>query len=72
MISSTVTNANDRSTRYTRVFLNAAEIGLGAEIIDRSKKIRKVVNSRIVSTITRDTCNFTFLPKQRMRSGFGG
>lgn len=52
VISATVTNANDRSTRKTRVFLNAAEIGLGAEIIDRSKKIRKVVNSRIVSTIT--------------------
>lgn len=52
VISATVTNANDRSTRNTRIFLNAAEIGLGAEIIDRSKKIRKVVNSRIVSTIT--------------------
>lgn len=52
VISATVTNANDRSTKNTRVFLNAAEIGLGAEIIDRSKKIRKVVNSRIVSTIT--------------------
>lgn len=52
VISATVTNANDRSTRNTRIFLNAAEIGLGAEIIERSKKIRKVVNSRIVSTIT--------------------
>jgi diacylglycerol kinase (ATP) len=52
VISATVTNANDRSTRNTRIFLNAAEIGLGAEIIDRSKTIRKVVNSRIVATIT--------------------
>ena len=52
VISATVTNANDRSTRNTRIFLNAAEIGLAAEIIDRSKKIREVVNSRIVSTIT--------------------
>ena len=52
VISATVTNAIDRSTRNTRIFLNAAEIGLGAEIIDRSKTIRKVVNSRIVSTIT--------------------
>ncbi len=25
----------------TRIFLNAAEIGVGAEIIDRSKKIRE-------------------------------
>ncbi len=35
----------------TRIFLNAAEMGVGAEIIDRSKKVRKVVNSKIVSTI---------------------
>lgn len=36
----------------TRIFLNAAEIGVGAEIIDRSKKIRDTVKSRILSTIT--------------------
>jgi diacylglycerol kinase (ATP) len=35
-----------------RIFLNAAEIGVGAEIIDRSKKIRDTVKSRIFSTIT--------------------
>ena len=35
-----------------RIFLNAAEIGVGAEIIDRSKKIRGTVKSRILSTIT--------------------
>jgi diacylglycerol kinase (ATP) len=35
-----------------RIFLNAAEIGVGAEIIDRSKKIRDTVKSRILSTIT--------------------
>jgi diacylglycerol kinase family enzyme len=35
-----------------RIFLNAAEIGVGAEIIDRSKKIRETVKSRILSTIT--------------------
>jgi diacylglycerol kinase (ATP) len=51
VISATVTNPEDHSTVNTRVFLNAAEIGLGAEIIDRSKKVRKIVNSRIVSTI---------------------
>lgn len=49
VIAATVTNA-DRSTS-TRVFLNAAEIGLGAEIIDRSKKVRKAVNSRLLSTV---------------------
>ena len=35
-----------------RIFLNAAEIGVRAEIIDRSKKIRDTVKSRILSTIT--------------------
>ena len=35
-----------------RIFLNAAEIGVGAEIIGRSKKIRDTVKSRILSTIT--------------------
>ena len=50
VISATVTNL-DKSAVTTRVVLNAAEIGLGAEIIDRSKKVRKAVNSRIVSTI---------------------
>lgn len=35
-----------------RIFLNAAEIGVGAEIIDRSKKVRDTVKSRILSTIT--------------------
>jgi diacylglycerol kinase family enzyme len=49
VISATVTGA-DYSTPQRRVFLNAAEIGLGAEIIDRSKKVRKAVNSRILST----------------------
>jgi diacylglycerol kinase (ATP) len=52
VIRATVTDMRDRSTRITRIFLNAAEIGVGAEIIDRSKKVREVVNSRIVSTIT--------------------
>jgi diacylglycerol kinase family enzyme len=36
----------------TRIFLNAAEIGVAAEIIDRSKKIRDKVKSRIVSTVS--------------------
>jgi diacylglycerol kinase (ATP) len=35
-----------------RIFLNAAEIGVGAEIIGRSKKIRDTIKSRILSTIT--------------------
>ncbi|MDP9287881.1 MAG: hypothetical protein M3P08_06740 [Thermoproteota archaeon] len=36
----------------TRIFLNAAEIGVGAEIIDRSKKIRDKIKSRFISTIS--------------------
>ena len=48
----TVTNQEDHSSTISRIFLNAAEMGVAAEIIDRSKKVREVVNSRIVSTIT--------------------
>jgi diacylglycerol kinase (ATP) len=36
----------------TRIFLNAAEIGVGTEIIDRSKRIRDKIKSRIISTIS--------------------
>jgi YegS/Rv2252/BmrU family lipid kinase len=42
----------DRSNITARAFLNAAEIGVGAEIIDRSKRIRDKINSRVISTIT--------------------
>ena len=59
VISATVTNFSndDDKNSYstlapTRIFLNAAEIGFAAEIIDRSKKIRDKVNSRIVSTVS--------------------
>ncbi len=41
------------NSNYTyRIFLNAAEIGLGAEIIDRSKTVRKKISSRLLSTFT--------------------
>jgi diacylglycerol kinase (ATP) len=42
----------DHSMATVRLFLNAAEIGVGAEIIDRSKKIRGKVKSRLISTIS--------------------
>jgi diacylglycerol kinase family enzyme len=49
----TNTNTNVQSKEVkTHLFLNAAEIGVGAEIIDRSKKIRDKVKSRLVSTIS--------------------
>ncbi|HET9807788.1 MAG TPA: diacylglycerol kinase family protein, partial [Nitrososphaeraceae archaeon] len=42
---------NNSKPRYKmRICLNAAEIGIGAEIIDRSKIVREKINSRIVST----------------------
>src|ERR687898_123678 len=41
-----------RSKPVTRIFLNAAELGVAAEIIDRSKKVRNKVKSRLVSTVT--------------------
>lgn len=50
VISATVTQPNKHAVT-ARIILNAAEIGVGAEIIDRSKKMRKVVSNRIVSTL---------------------
>jgi diacylglycerol kinase (ATP) len=63
VISATVTNfpkdddSNGKNNPHskpapTRIFLNAAEIGIGAEIIDRSKKIRDKVKSRVISTVS--------------------
>lgn len=40
------------SKNVFRLFLNAAEIGLGAEIIERGKIVREQVSSRIISTVT--------------------
>src|SRR5215210_1533020 len=51
-IYATVTNKEDPSSTTSRICLNAAEMGVAGEIIERSKKVREVVNSRIVSTIT--------------------
>ncbi len=51
-IYATVTSEGDHSSTITRICLNAAEMGVAGEIIERSKKVREVVNSRIVSTIT--------------------
>ena len=52
VIYATVTSSEDPSSMRSRICLNAAEMGVAGEIIDRSKKVREVVNSRIVSTIT--------------------
>ncbi|MGC2575707.1 MAG: YegS/Rv2252/BmrU family lipid kinase [Candidatus Nitrosopolaris sp.] len=42
----------DHSKTIARLFLNAAELGVGAEIIDRSKEIRGKIKSRLISTIS--------------------
>lgn len=60
VISATVTDFNDHSKTVTRLFLNAAEIGVGAKIIDRSKKIRDKINSRIISTTSSIVCTLPF------------
>jgi diacylglycerol kinase (ATP) len=54
VLTATVTSSEPQSKNsklVTRVFLNAAEIGVGAEIIDRSKKIRTKIKNRLLSTI---------------------
>ena len=54
VLTATVTSSGPQtknSKLVTRVFLNAAEIGVGAEIIDRSKKIRTKIKNRLLSTI---------------------
>ena len=52
VISARATNVWNHSKTASRIFLNAAEIGIGAEIIDKAKKVRNVVNSRFISTLT--------------------
>lgn len=45
------TDRENTSISHKRIVLNAAEIGVGAEIIDRSKRVRGKVKSRILSTM---------------------
>jgi diacylglycerol kinase family enzyme len=51
VIGVVVTDKENHNITRNRVVLNAAEIGAGAEIIDRSKKIRSKVKSRFISTV---------------------
>jgi diacylglycerol kinase family enzyme len=50
-ILAVITDKDSPSLTHKRIILNAAEIGVGAEIIDRSKRVRKKIKSRFVSTI---------------------
>ena len=45
------TNRDDCSPMPSRLFLNAAEIGVGVEVIERLKRAGKRVNSGFVSTV---------------------
>ncbi len=51
IIAALVTDPENPSKNVLRIFLNAAEIGIGAEIISKSKDIRNKVNNRLLSTI---------------------
>ena len=52
VISVKATNIENHSKTSMRIYLNAAEIGIGAEVIDKAKKVRNVVNNRLISTVT--------------------
>ena len=52
VISVKATNIENHSKTAMRIYLNAAEIGIGAEVIDKAKKVRGVVNNRLISTVT--------------------
>ncbi len=47
-----VSNKEDSKPKF-RICLNAAEIGLRAEIIDKSKLVRNQIGSKLISTVTR-------------------
>jgi diacylglycerol kinase (ATP) len=49
-VISVLLNQKSNRTNKIQICLNAAEIGLGAEIIDKSKTVREKINSRILST----------------------
>jgi len=51
VIGVTVTDKDNPSITRNRIVLNAAEMGAGAEIIDRSKRVRGKVKSRLLSTM---------------------
>ncbi|MDP8906922.1 MAG: hypothetical protein M3M88_05325 [Thermoproteota archaeon] len=51
VIAALVTESEKPYKNVMRVFLNAAEIGIGAEVISKAKDIRNIVNNRLLSTI---------------------
>ena len=51
VIGVTVTDKDNPATTHNRIVLNAAEMGVAAEIIDRSKRVRGKIKSRLLSTM---------------------
>jgi len=51
VIGVTITDKNNPAITHNRIVLNAAEMGVGAEIIDRSKRVRGEIKSRLLSTV---------------------
>lgn len=51
VIGVTIADKDNPTATRTRIVLNAAEMGVGAEIIQRSKKVRSKIKSRVISTI---------------------
>lgn len=51
VIGVTIADKDNPETTLNRIVLNAAEMGVGAEIISRSKKFRAKINSRSLSTV---------------------
>lgn len=51
VIAAVITDKDTPSLTHNRIIMNAAEIGVGAEIIDRSKKVRGKIKNRFVSTM---------------------
>ena len=51
VVGVTVTDKDNPAITRNRIVLNAAEMGVGAEIIDRSKRMRGKIKSRLLSTV---------------------
>lgn len=51
VIGVTIADSNNPASTSSRIVLNAAEIGVGAEIISRSKRVRGKINNRFLSTV---------------------
>lgn len=51
VIAAVITDKDTPSLTHSRIVMNAAEIGVGAEIVDRSKRVRGKIKNRLLSTM---------------------